>query len=366
MKLTHLLLLFLIILLLSDCAIKTQELRMNQIQIIGSHNSYKINIEAALQVLLIASDPKAKGLDYHHISIGEQLDLGLRNLELDPLYDPEGGKFAQPKGLQLLTARDLPAQPYDTAPMQQPGFKVIHIPDIDFRSHCPTFTGCLSEIKNWSQAHPNHLPIIITINPKSSGVPEPGFTLVTPFDKKILLELDKEILSVFNPEELITPLQVKAGHATLREGIIKEGWPLLKEVRGQVLFVLDTSKKLMEQYVEGDDTYQRPMFANVGYAHSHAAFFIINNPIADGEKIKEAITQGFMVRTRSDADTKEARAGDKSRFEAAIGSGAQVITTDYYLKSLSPNKDFEIIFPTGVYSRCNPLLAENIENCKLN
>jgi hypothetical protein len=57
-----------------------------------------------------------------------------------------------------------------------------------------------------------------------------------------------------------------------------------------------------------------------------------------------------MVRTRSDADTREARTGDKTRFEAAVRSGAQLISTDYYLKSLSPNKDFEISFE-GKYSR---------------
>ena len=71
-----------------------------------------------------------------------------------------------------------------------------------------------------------------------------------------------------------------------------------------------------------------------------------------------------MIRTRSDADTREARTGDKSRFEAAIRSGAQVITTDYYQKSLSPNKDFEITFD-GKYSQCNPVLSKS-PTCHLN
>ena len=65
----------------------------------------------------------------------------------------------------------------------------------------------------------------------------------------------------------------------------------------------------------------------------------------------------------ADADTKEARTGDKSRFEAAIRSGAQVITTDYYLKSLSPNNDFEIIF-NDKYSQCNPVLVK-LPKCDL-
>ena len=40
---------------------------------------------------------------------------------------------------------------------------------------------------------------------------------------------------------------------------------------------------------------------------------------------------GYLVRTRSDANTTEARENDYSRFEAALESGAQIISTDYYL-----------------------------------
>jgi hypothetical protein len=75
------------------------------------------------------------------------------------------------------------------------------------------------------------------------------------------------------------------------------------------------------------------------------------------------VKAGFMVRTRSDADTKEARTGDKTRFKAAVRSRAQLIATDYYLKSLSPNKDFEIGFD-GKYSQCNPLVIKQAE-CEL-
>jgi hypothetical protein len=242
--------------------------------------------------------------------------------------------------------------------MLNPGFKVLHVPDIDFRSHCPTFKACLSDIRDWSKAHSDHLPIIITINPKSSGLDKPGFAEVIPFDRNVLDALDKEILEIFEADELITPKQVKGKQETLRKAIVATGWPDLAKARGKILFVLDAGNELTTLYVEGDEDYTRPMFANVDVDNPHAAFFIMNDPIKREKEIADLVKQGFMVRTRSDADTREARTGDKTRFEAAIRSGAQVITTDYYLKSLSPNKDFVIVFD-GKYSQCNPVLIKS-------
>src|SRR6187455_704952 len=150
---------------LSFSALKGQELKMNQTQVIGSHNSYKIGIEKVLMDMILSESPEAIALDYTHIPITEQLDLGLRGLEIDVVHDPEGGRFAHPKGLEMLKAQGVEAKPYNTEAMKDPGFKVLHVPDIDFRSHCQTFKVCLSDIRAWSKSHSNHLPIIITINP---------------------------------------------------------------------------------------------------------------------------------------------------------------------------------------------------------
>jgi hypothetical protein len=348
----------LVFIFLSVASLRGQALRMNQTQVIGSHNSYKIGIEKPLMDLILTDRPEAKALDYTHIPITQQLDLGLRSLEIDVLYDPEGGRFSHPKGLEMLSAQGIEAKPYNSESMKDPGFKVLHIPDVDFRTHCSTFKACLSDIRGWSQSRRDHLPIVITINPKTSGLTRPGFAEVLPFDQKVLDALDKEILEVFSVDNLITPKKVKGKQKTLRQAIVDKGWPELTKARGKILFVLDAGKELTELYVKEDDAYARPMFANVDAANSHAAFLIMNDPVEQEKDIAERVKQGFMIRTRSDADTKEARTGDRSRFEAAIRSGAQVITTDYYLGSLSPNKDFEITFD-GKYSRCNPVLVKS-------
>lgn len=335
-----------------------QEMRMNQTQIIGSHNSYKSGIEKPLMDMILADRPEAAALDYRHIPITEQLELGLRGLEIDVLFDPEGGRFAHPKGLEMLVAKGERPLPYNKEEMMSPGFKVLHVPDIDFRSHCATFKACLADIKEWSKQHNDHLPIIITINPKASGLERPGFVTVLPFDKAVLDAVDKEILEIFQVDELITPRQVKGKRKTLRNAVVDKGWPSLAKSKGKILFVLDAGKELTDIYVTNDDNYARLMFANVEASSPHAGFLIMNDPIEQEKEIAKLVSQGFMIRTRSDADTREARIGDKSRFEAAIRSGAQVITTDYYLKSLSPNGDFEITFG-GKYGQCNPVLINS-------
>ena len=48
--------------------------------------------------------------------------------------------------------------------MSRPGFKVMHIQDVDFRSSCATFVEGLQIIRDWSLAHPDHTPILITMN----------------------------------------------------------------------------------------------------------------------------------------------------------------------------------------------------------
>lgn len=350
--------LFLTVTFIASCArtnLPQNDLKMNQIQIIGSHNSYKKAIDPALMKLILSYDANAKGLDYAHLPLAEQLDLGLRSFELDVLYDPEGGRYINPRGIELLKMQGEEVAAVNAKELAGSGFKVLHVPDIDFRTHCGTFKVCLAQINQWSNQNPDHLPLLITINPKTSGVGMPGFTEVLPFSQEVLTQLDQEISDALGLKKLITPKLVKGDYPSLRAAVLGRGWPLLKEARGKILFVLDAGDEITKQYLNLTAS-KKLMFANVDQDHPQAAFFIKNDPIKQEKEIKTLVQQGFMVRTRSDANTVEARTGDLSRFEAAIRSGAQLISTDYYLKSLSPNQDFEIVFPNKKYSQCNPVL----------
>ena len=131
--------------LLAQCQSATQPLAFNQIQFMGSHNSYKQAIEPALMQVLRQSNPQAAiALDYAHVSLPAQLDLGLRKLELDVFYDPLGGRYATPAGLQMAPGQSV----FDPqGEMTKPGFKVLHVQDLDFRSQCQRFEHCLAQIR---------------------------------------------------------------------------------------------------------------------------------------------------------------------------------------------------------------------------
>ncbi|WP_419213975.1 Ca2+-dependent phosphoinositide-specific phospholipase C [Maribacter sp. X9] len=75
------------------------------------------------------------------------------------------------------------------------------------------------------------------------------------------------------------------------------------------------------------------------------------NPVKNSEKIKSLVALGFMVRTRADSGTEEARNNDYNRFEKAKYSGAQIITTDYYIPSTLFKSDFKVSFENGTYEK---------------
>src|ERR1700735_5789706 len=107
---------------------------INEIQVIGTHNSYHAGLTPGVAKLLQTAAPAVfDGLDYQHPDLAAQLSAGVRQVELDLYGDAKGGLYAHPKGPQLVAATGIPADP-DPDPqglMQKPGFKVMHVQDID-------------------------------------------------------------------------------------------------------------------------------------------------------------------------------------------------------------------------------------------
>lgn len=310
-----------------------EQVRMNQIQILATHNSYKQAIDPSLLSLLRqSSGEKIKGIEYHHLPMPQQLDMGLRGLEIDVVYDPEGGRYAHPKGIDLVREKGLPEGPaYDPeGVMKRPGFKVLHIPDIDFRSSVFTFQQALETLKSWSDKHPNHLPVFITMNAKSESINRPGFVKLLPFDAAAFDAWDAEIRKGLTGAKLITPDDVRGNYGTLEEAARSHAWPTLKKSRGKFLFILDETGEKLKTYVTGHPSLRgRVMFVNTDEGQPEAAFRIVNGATEQCEYIQYLVRSGYMVRTRADADTIEARKGDYSRWKSALISGAQVISTDY-------------------------------------
>ena len=336
--------------------------RINQIQVIGTHNSYHAGLGPNEMKFLAQKNPKAmRALDYRHGSLTSQLDGGIRQIELDIYSDAKGGLFAHPAIAGLVKKAGLPADP-DFDPqhlMDKPGFKVMHVEDIDVRSNCEPFTACLSEVRTWSHAHPAHVPIFILVETKE-GEPRsnPGYNAVhpEPFTAAVFDALDQEILSVFPREEIVLPDEVRGSYATLDEAVHHGNWPTLAQARGKVIFLLD-QRKVSPIYTDGHPALRgRVLFTNAEPGTPDAAFTEQNDGTV--ETIDGLVRQGYLVRTRTDADTEQARNNDTHRRDAVLASGAQMLSTDY--PSFEPaSTGFVVELPGKEAARCNPVLKPN-------
>jgi hypothetical protein len=344
-------------------------LRLNQIQVIGSHNSYHTGLAPSERKLVEQQNPKAmRALDYAHAPLPDQLTGGVRQVEIDVYADSKGGRYAHPAIADKVAEAGLPADP-DFDPnheMDKPGFKVMHVMNVDQRSSCHTFVNCLTTIQAWSKLHPWHLPIFILVETKqgrpnstpSADGPEP-FTSVT-FD-----ELDAEIRSVFSAGELITPDQVRGSYGTLIEAVQASGstvggkraggWPTLAEARGKVIFLMD-QRPVEAVYTEGHPSLRgRVIFTNATPGAPDAAFTEENS--GTKAEIDALAHQGYLIRTRTDDGTEEARSDDRTRADLALSSGAQMLSTDYPSSEPSRWTGFFVGFPHGLVARCNPVTA---------
>src|SRR5580698_856603 len=200
-----------------------QTIRINQIQVIGSHNSYHTGIAPSERKLIEQQNPKAmRALDYAHAPLADQLTGGVRQVEIDVYADSKGGRYSHPAIVGKVAEAGLPADP-DFDPqheMDKPGFKVMHVMDVDQRSSCHTFIACLMTIRGWSLQHPQHLPIFILVETKQ-GREGSAPQAHTPerFTSETFDALDAEIRSVFSSDEMITPDQVRGSYDTLLEAV---------------------------------------------------------------------------------------------------------------------------------------------------
>ncbi|WP_192350996.1 phosphatidylinositol-specific phospholipase C1-like protein [Algoriphagus sp. Y33] len=340
--------------------LSAQNLKLNQIQVIGSHNSYKSEMAPELLEYLTKVNPSAsQSLEYAHIPLEAQLDLGLRNLELDVFHDPEGERYANPKGLEIIKTGGGTIPNYDPrAALSKPGLKLFHIQDLDFQSHYLLFADALTALKNWSDSNPDHSPVFILINAKDANITGTRPTLL--FTATALDSIDLEIRMHLGMDKLITPDLVKGNYDDLETAVLAGNWPSVDEVKGKFLFVLDENEEKIDRYLSVKPGLKDAvLFVNKKEGNPTAGFRIINNPIKDEAYICDLVRKGYMVRTRADSDTKEARAEDYTTFERAKASGAQVITTDYYHTSTFFKSDYKVNFEGNVYERPNPVLNNN-------
>jgi hypothetical protein len=365
----------LIVILLPSCAVaqtttsqQDQVVHINQIQVIGSHNSYHTGVAPSERKLIEQQNPKAmRELDYAHPPLDDQLSGGVRQLEIDVYADSKGGRYSHPAIVDKVSQAGLSPDP-DFDPqheMDKPGFKVMHVMNFDQRSSCHTVIACLTIIRNWSQQHPHHLPIFILVETKQ-GRPNAPTTPdgPEPFTSRTFDALDAEIRSVFQESEMITPDQVRGSYDTLPEAIQATGksvrgrsggWPTLARSRGKVVFLMDQKPVTPVYTAEHLALRGRVIFTNAEPGAPDAAFIEENTP--NKEQIDMLAREGYLIRTRTDDGTEEARNNDYTRAKIALSSGAQILSTDYPPAEPAKWSGFSITLPHGVIARCNPIIA---------
>jgi len=294
-------------------------LRVNQLQALGSHNSYHTYPKPPIDGV--------EALQYFEDPLDVQLESeGVRQFELDVNIANDGSGRLD----------------------------VFHIPVIDEGTTCRALVDCLRTIKTWSDAHPQHAVIGIQLELKDNdyNLPAPyGFWQVPDYDR-----LDAVIRSVFSEREMLTPDDLRGDHATLPEAIAQDGWPTIDSTRGQVMFVMDNGGHYRTDYLAGHPALAgRVLFTNADPGDADAAFIKRNDPKGSFADIQSLIGQGYITRTRADADTVEARTNDTSSRDAAFASGSTWVSSDFVVPGRAFGTPYVVQVPGGTPDRCNPI-----------
>jgi len=290
---------------------RDDELRINHIQLLGTHNSYHIDPgEGAL--------PQWK---YTHAPLDEQLQFQMvRSIELDIYFRAEGG------------------------------FSVHHIPLFDDQTTCESLDICLGLVKDWSDSHPWHVPLMILIEPKE--------ILGKDLSDNGIDKVDAAIRAVLGDDRIITPDDVRGSHATLREALEADGWPTLAEARGKVMFLMLDNKENRTTYLEEHPNLEgRVMFARGGKDEPWSAILEYGNPERDEAEIIAAVQAGYLVRTHVGGPVQDAETAAR-RLEIALRSGAHVISTDF---PVDPGDAYAVTLPDKAPANCNPVTTADMQ-----
>ena len=336
------------------------DLTVSQIQTIGTHNSYHIAPHPSVMKLIRSVMPsQADSISYTHRPLSEQLDiLGMRKFELDLFHDTKGGSYSSPVGAVMTNGRNWKAKhpEFDEEAMSKSGMKIIHFPNFDFRSNTPTLKAALEEINRWSRRNSYHIPIMILIETKKVNR-SVNVEAKNTFQVPDFLALEKEILSILDISQIITPDNVKGKFNSLNKAVTMKGWPSLYQARGRLIFVLDNQGEERINYLTLHPELKGALiFVSSPPGNPESAFLKINDPVVNYSAIKNRVKEGYLVRTRADSDLAEARNNDYSKMQKAFSSGAQYISTDFP-EAVEGVSSYMVSLPDDVRAgRLNPLI----------
>ena len=122
---------------------------------------------------------------------------------------------------------------------------------------------------------------------------------------------------------MITPDDVRGSHPTLESAVLSgTGGRTLADSAGKVMFLMDNASK-RDLYRAGRPSLEgRVLFTNATPGSPDAALVEMNDPVGNTDEIQQLVRDGYVVRTRADADTVQARTGDTTMRDAAPQRGA--------------------------------------------
>ncbi|HEX2046336.1 MAG TPA: Ca2+-dependent phosphoinositide-specific phospholipase C [Acidimicrobiales bacterium] len=286
-------------------------LRLNQIQVRGTHNSYHVAPAPGPNV--------TPDRDITQSPLTVQLERqAVRQVELDVHASP-GAPLA-----------------------------VFHLRG-DEGTTCPTLVQCLRELRGWSESRPGHLPVFVLVEPKHElGAPVDG------------LAVDAEVRAVLRPEQLLTPDDVQGAWPSLRQAVREGGWPFLGSTRNRFVFVFTDDVAGRATYTSNETSLGgRAMFVYADPSSPLGAFASVPDARTAASRVASLLRSGYIVRTRADDAGVEARANDLTRAEAALASGAQLVSTDYPV----PAPSGYVVPAPGMPARCNPVTVPPEAGC---
>ncbi len=284
------------------------QLRLNQIQVRGTHNSYHIEPRF----------PFHPSHRYTHAPLPVQFsDQGVRAIELDVHWS---------------TLRQR--------------IEVYHILGIDQRTTCQALSECLTQVRDWSDAHPQHLPIFIWVEVKDE------LGAIDTLSSPVLVD---DVLREALGDRLLTPDELQGDYSSVREALDQQGWPTLARARGRVLaMLLNRDDVHAETYTHGYTHLNgRAMFASgspAQFSQPWVAVAKIDNPasptIAEALALKILTASNICAADASDEACRE-------RLDAALASGTNMLCDD--LPAPVAGRDYVLALPNDAVAVCNPV-----------
>lgn len=284
----------------------TDEVLLNQIQYLATHNSYKRELNEASYFCFNYAIPFAglgngpTAYNYGHENLTEQFNNGVRSIELD---------ISRRRNGEL---------------------QCMHNTLLDSNSNNINFELTFKEMKMWSQNNPNHLPIMILVEPKNGS-----FIFdtkdATAEDIAKLGDMAKEILGdiLYTPNDMLS----SKGATDFKDLADNNLYPSLNETRGKIMFMLHPSKATTS-YIELDKTIRKQTFFPMHDGKDilkdnsllkYSCFVLSNDPL-DGKSLSTLTNDyNMIVRTRMDIYPNH----QDANYKGATSSNANILSSDF-------------------------------------